>query len=328
MPLVSVIMPAYNGERYIADAIRSVLAQTVPDLELIVVNDGSTDGTLALAEDARQRDARVRVIDRPHSGSPAAPKNDGIAAAGGRYLAFLDCDDLYDRERIALLLQELRAHPHWVAVFHDLRRIDRDGKARPGSYLGDADFLRQAQPHLTAIADNWYECDASFYVFQSLRYAALHTQSVLIARDRAGPGTLRFDPQFAIGEDTDLWIRLGLEGTIGYLDRVLSAYREHEASITVNPCRRWRELYRVHAHNYARIRSRLSRRQQQLYRAKIAEHAAELGYAKRQRDDRAGARTAYADALRWRWRTRSALGWLKACIPARLLHRLQRTAHR
>jgi glycosyltransferase involved in cell wall biosynthesis len=325
MPLVSVVMPAWNGERYIADAMRSVLSQTLADLELIVVNDGSTDSTLGIAREIAQSDARVHVIDRQRSGRPAFPRNDGIAAARGRYVSFLDCDDLYDPERTALLVEALDAHPGWVAAFHDVRLVASDGHALPGTYLQDAGFLQRAAEHLTTLGGDWYATDSSFFVFQSLNYAALHTQSVVIAADRLPEKTLRFDTRFLIAEDTDLWIRLAEAGTLGYLDRVLSSYRQHASSLMTNSEAWYGEAVRMHEHNYARIRDRLSGEAARRYRRKIAGIAGDLGYARYSRYDLAGARAAYAQALTWDWSGALVMGLAKACLPATALRRLRRS---
>jgi len=324
-PLVSVVMPAWNGERYIGEAMRSVLSQTFAELELIVVNDGSTDATLRIAREIGQGDARVHAIDRPRSGRPAFPRNDGIAAARGRYVSFLDCDDLYDPERTALLVDALEGHPAWVAAFHDVRLVASDGDALPGTYLQDVGFLQRAAEHLTALGDGWYTTDASFFVFQSLNYAALHTQSVVIAADRVPENTLRFDTRFLIAEDTDLWIRLAEAGTLGYLDRVLSSYRQHASSLMTNSEAWYREAVRMHEHNYARIRDRLSREAERSYRRKIAGIAGDLGYERYSNYDLAGARAAYAQALTWEWSGPLLMGLAKACLPATALRRLRRS---
>lgn len=314
-PLVSVVMPAWNGERYVAAAIRSVLDQTLDDLELIVVDDGSTDGTPEILAQAAREDPRVRVISRANSGRPAVPKNEGIDVARGRYLSFLDCDDLYDADRCAALVEGLRAHPHWVAAFHDLRHVESDGTPIAGTYLTDAGFLAQAADHLSPLGGGWYETGPSFYVFQSLRYAALHTQTVMIDLERAGRELARFETRFVICEDTDLWIRLAMHGAIGYLDRVLSAYRQHGASITTGMDRRCTEMIRMHAHNYARLRDRLTPEQARRYREKIARFASDLGYFRVSHGDAAGARAAYALALRWQPSLRDALGLVKSFVP-------------
>jgi glycosyltransferase involved in cell wall biosynthesis len=96
-PRVSAVIPVYNGERYLREAIQSVLAQDYPDLELIVVDDGSTDGSAAIA---RSFGERVRYHHQPNAGLSAA-QNAGIEQARGRFIAYLDCDDLWMPDKIA-----------------------------------------------------------------------------------------------------------------------------------------------------------------------------------------------------------------------------------
>lgn len=103
-PLVSAIIPVYNGERYIADAIDSVFRQVHRPIEVIVVDDGSTDGTLAAV--AAYGDA-VRVISQKNSGQAVA-RNAGLSAAKGKYIAFLDADDVWSDDHLAELLPPLR----------------------------------------------------------------------------------------------------------------------------------------------------------------------------------------------------------------------------
>jgi CDP-glycerol glycerophosphotransferase len=105
VPLISVVVPAYNVESYLAEALDSVLAQTV-DLEVVLVDDGSTDGSAAIAEDYARRDARVRVVRQANHGLGHA-RNAGVAAATGEYLAFADSDDLVPPGAYATLLRSL-----------------------------------------------------------------------------------------------------------------------------------------------------------------------------------------------------------------------------
>jgi glycosyltransferase involved in cell wall biosynthesis len=319
-------MSAYNCERYVRDAVSSVLHQTFSDLELIVVNDGSTDATGQILDELCRSDDRLRVIERPNSGRPSIARNDGISAARGSYLSFLDCDDLYDPARTEFLLSGLLAHPDWVAAFHDLRLIESDGREIPGTYLHDADFLRRAAGDLQSLGDGWYESLSSFYVFQSLYYAALHTQSVMIAVDRVARDALKFDTGLVICEDTDLWIRLGMAGKIGYLDRVLSSYRQHASSLTGDLEKKNSEMVKMHSRNYARIRDRLSGDSVRLYREKLARLAADLGYARFRRGDLAGARGAYTVSLEWHWSAASLRGFAKACLPARVAEWMRRAS--
>ena len=106
MPAVSVIMPAFDAERYLHTAVDSVLRQTYTDLELLIVDDGSSDETAPIARWYAARDPRVRVLQQPNAG-PGPARNMGFRAAQGRYLAFLDSDDEWDdmflAEHVAIL---------------------------------------------------------------------------------------------------------------------------------------------------------------------------------------------------------------------------------
>ena len=116
MPKVSVIMPVYNGIRFVAKAIESVLAQDYQDWELIVVNDGSTDGTAEAL--ASFTDTRIRVISQANGGEAVA-RNRGLDAISGEYVAFLDADDLYLPNALADMVAYLEAHAETDAVCSD-----------------------------------------------------------------------------------------------------------------------------------------------------------------------------------------------------------------
>src|SRR5689334_9621809 len=107
LPLVSCVVPVYNGERYLAEALDSILAQTHRPLQAIVADDGSTDGTAAVA--AAYGD-RVLVLRQANAG-PAAARNLGLAAARGEYVAFLDADDLWHPRKLERQLARFRARP-------------------------------------------------------------------------------------------------------------------------------------------------------------------------------------------------------------------------
>ena len=120
IPRVSIIVPVYNGARFLRQSIESLFQQTFTDFEIIAVNDGSTDSSLDVLWRLRQSDSRLRIISRVNSGGPAAPRNDGMRAARGEYIGFLDCDDYIDPNHLRELVGGLDAHSEWIAVFHDL----------------------------------------------------------------------------------------------------------------------------------------------------------------------------------------------------------------
>ena len=126
-PLVSVVMPTRNRERFVREAVASVLAQTLGDFEVIVVDDASTDGTpSALVELARQ-DERVRVLALPVQGGCNAARNHALDHARGRYVAMLDDDDLALPERLAKSVARLQTAPVADVVFSSCRFIDAAG---------------------------------------------------------------------------------------------------------------------------------------------------------------------------------------------------------
>jgi glycosyltransferase involved in cell wall biosynthesis len=134
--LVSVIVPAYNAERTLDETLRSVRAQTHASLEIIVVDDGSTDATCEVALEHARQDTRVRLMRQSNAGVGAA-RNAGVRAARGRYVAPIDADDLWRPDKISRQLQALRDAPApvglvytWFAIIDEKSRI-RSTRSRP-----------------------------------------------------------------------------------------------------------------------------------------------------------------------------------------------------
>src|ERR1039458_5312287 len=134
-PAVSVIMPVYNGEKFLRTAVDSVLWQTFEDWELVVVDDASTDSTPDILAD--YRDPRIRVLRNETNRKPAACANRGLAGASGRYIARLDADDVWLPDRLAVQLRYLEAHPEVTLVGSAAHLIDEAGVRfglHPGGY--------------------------------------------------------------------------------------------------------------------------------------------------------------------------------------------------
>ena len=128
-PLVSVIIPAYNAQAFLRATLDSALAQTYGNLEVIVVDDGSRDDTVAIAEAYAARDARVHLLKKTNGGVSSA-RNAGIAASRGDYVAFLDADDVWHPEKIAAQMETLRpgGRERYVAAFSLHLRVDTEGR--------------------------------------------------------------------------------------------------------------------------------------------------------------------------------------------------------
>jgi glycosyltransferase involved in cell wall biosynthesis len=132
-PLISIITPAYNAERFIGQAIESCLSQTHDEFELIIVNDGSTDGTAAVV--SGYDDPRIRLIHFDRNRGPGPARNASIRAALGDWITVLDADDLYHRERLQLMLDESQRHGCETIYFDSLIRWDSLERP-PKSVLG------------------------------------------------------------------------------------------------------------------------------------------------------------------------------------------------
>jgi len=126
-PQVSVVIPAYNAETTLRETLQSVTGGSYRELEIIVVDDGSTDGTLAVAQEVSRQDPRVRIEQRKNGGLSAA-LNSGFALARGKYVARLDADDLWHPSKLQYQLDLARRHPDIAFIYTFARYIDEDGR--------------------------------------------------------------------------------------------------------------------------------------------------------------------------------------------------------
>lgn len=145
MPKISVIVPVYNVENYLSRCVKSILAQTFTDFELLLVNDASTDGSLAAAG-GFCGDARVRVLDKPHGGL-GDTRNYGVQHAEGEYLLFVDSDDWIDEETLANLYAAAKEYQADLVLFNFIRENLQDGEQRicriPVNYPEFGDEIRE-----------------------------------------------------------------------------------------------------------------------------------------------------------------------------------------
>ena len=197
--LVSVIIPTYNRAELVGDAVASVLAQTHADLELVVVDDGSTDATSDVL--AGCGDPRLRVLRQENRGVSAA-RNAGAAASSGSMLALLDSDDVWLPEKLSLQLAYMEATGHEVSQTGEIRiRGDRRVNPMKKHRKPDGAFFRRA-----------------------LRLCLVSPSSVMMTRrvfEEAGP----FDETLPACEDYDLWLRILLTRRVGLLDKELTVRR-------------------------------------------------------------------------------------------------------
>ena len=113
---VSVIVPVYNGEKYIEECMDSIVGQTLREIEIICVDDGSTDGSPEILERFRRQDKRVRLISQENAGAGAA-RNRGFKEAGGEYLSFLDADDFFEPDMLETAYRKAKEQKAQILVF-------------------------------------------------------------------------------------------------------------------------------------------------------------------------------------------------------------------
>jgi glycosyltransferase involved in cell wall biosynthesis len=199
-PRISVILPVYNREHSVARAIRSVLGQTHPPLELIVVDDGSTDGTRAVLESFA---SQITVIERPHAGAYVA-RNRGLRHAHGELIAFIDSDDVWLPDRLASQLP-LMNRPEVGLVFGDVVHV------RPGHDRRHVTSFQVAPPRRGRVAKQFAWCNF------------VPTSAVLVRRsciEEAGD----FAEDVALSCDYLMWFRIALRHELDFVDRVVAEY--------------------------------------------------------------------------------------------------------
>lgn len=203
-PVISIIMPAYNAAQFIETAIRSVIAQTETSWELIVVDDGSTDNTADIAEACG--DARVRVLRLQHSSLPAVVRNQGLIAARGSLIAFLDADDRWEPQKLAYQYTYSQQYPQAGVIFSRYY-VWFDHRRRP----------RSIEPHLRHVPNPGR-------LFRLLwQQNVIGTSTALVRRSLLDQyGGFDEDPRLRGGEDYELWLRLALHTDFGYVDQPLS----------------------------------------------------------------------------------------------------------
>jgi glycosyltransferase involved in cell wall biosynthesis len=217
-PPVDVVIPVYNGERFITDALASVVSQTHAPQKIIVVNDGSTDGTGRVV-DSFPSTIPIQHVKKANGGLSSA-RNAGILNSDSHYVAFLDADDLWEPSKIEQQIALFSRSPYrdLGAVYCGTRKVDACGTlmGRPDARSFETGIRGQILDHL--IHSNCITGSAS---------------SVMIRRDCFATIGL-FDESLPTCEDWDLWLRLALHFQFDFVDEPLVRIREHGANMSTN----------------------------------------------------------------------------------------------
>ncbi len=214
-PTVSVVIPTYNQAEFLKAAIRSVLAQTFQDFEIIVIDNYSTDGTSHVIRQIG--DQRIRLISHRNNGIIASSRNRGILASQGQYVAFLDSDDLWYPRKLEKAAEVFRENPEIGVICHNEYFV-RDGKVVKRSKYG---VPRRVGDHIS-----------EYLLFRGNR---LSTSATVVKRSKLlEVGLFSEDPAFVTVEDYDLWIKLAKVARFLFLPEVFGEFRLHAASESAN----------------------------------------------------------------------------------------------
>ncbi len=207
-------MPVYNSERFLAEAIESILQQTFTDFEFLIVDDGSTDGSLAIIQDYAEHDSRIRILQLPVNKGEAIARNTGIAQASGKLITGIDSDDISLPQRLEKQVAYLEAHSDigGVGVFH-----------------------RVCNEDLTTIVSPRLPTYHHSIVLNFVLYirTAMKCANMMLRREYLDMQPL-YDPTIAYSADVDLFMRLVWENGIRYanLPEELYLYRRHDNTMS------------------------------------------------------------------------------------------------
>ncbi|WP_018175558.1 glycosyltransferase [Thioalkalivibrio sp. AKL8] len=293
-PLVSVIMPAYNTAAYIAESVDSVLDQDYPGIELIVVDDGSTDGTLDIL---RGYGDRLTLLTQQNQGAAVA-RNAGVARAGGDYIAFIDSDDVWLPGKVAAQVDYMDRHPGIGMTFTAWATWKPDPS---GTFL-KPDAAKGAYP-MTPDGKSLVD-RGSGWLYNRLLFGSLpHTITVMMRRDlveRVG----QFDPDLKRGQDYDYWLRASRLTEIHQLNLVTALYRLHgEGCITKYPDTNYEfEVVRKALGRWGRVGPGGEQTSRGAIRRRLAETCFSFGYHHYwEGDPRLAARSFLQSTLRDPW---------------------------
>ena len=206
-PRVTVLMPVYNGEEHLREAIESILGQTFTDFEFLIVDDGSTDRSVEVV--GAYRDSRIRLVRNEANVGLIATLNRGLDLAGGEFVCRMDQDDISLPERIARQAAFLDAHPGVGACGAWFRKFGA-GREKVVRWETEPDGIR---------------CGL---LFDSM----LGHPTVMLRRELFDRSGLRYDPAYKNAEDYELWVRVAEQCELANLGEVLLHYRVHPAQIT------------------------------------------------------------------------------------------------
>ena len=208
-PLVSVIIPAYNAEKYLEEAVRSIIEQTYQDIEVLIIDDCSSDQTLALAYNLAAGDSRIRVIENQQNLGIGGNRDKGIDQAKGKYICWQDADDISMPDRIRSQVEYLESRPQVGIVGGFIKFFDKDGDGSTRRYAEDDESLRSD-------------------IFRYNPVAQPASMARAVCYEKVGG----YDPSLKVSEDLEMMFRIGEQFEFANLQQVVIKYRQLPTSLT------------------------------------------------------------------------------------------------
>jgi len=231
-PIVSIIIPAYNCSDYVCHAIYSAVNQTIDNVEVIVVNDGSTDNTLEVLTKLQRR--IDFVILSQENREPGSARNKGMQVAKGEYICFLDADDQLLSTSVARRLSVLRTNPEIDLVFTDILRLN-NAEQSGIAFLEQNKFIVKFEPAIKSRQGKTIIFNDQYFDYAMRFFPFICTSSVMIRKsivNKVG----QFRSQWKGSEDIDYWLRIAQNGCVAYINEPLSEWYHYLSSLTHFGC--------------------------------------------------------------------------------------------
>ncbi len=204
-PKVSIVLPTYNGEKYLRESINSVISQSYPSWELIIVDDCSSDSTPSILDEFKNKDPRIKIFRNTSNMKLPASLNKGFSFASGDYFTWTSDDNLYDKEALSIMVSALKENPSVDLVYCNTQRIDSYGnRIRSKNY--------------------------SFGKYSILFYNAI--QACFLYKKEIQTELNGYDESMFLVEDYDFWLRARRSHNFLHINAAPYYYREHEGSLT------------------------------------------------------------------------------------------------
>jgi len=283
-PFFSIIVPCYNGEAFVAEAIESVRQQSFSDFEIIVVNDGSKDQSKVILTELETQLPYLTVFHQENGGLPNA-RNAALEHASGQWIVLLDADDKFTPDRLEQLAELINTYPEHTFFFHDAYVMDDKGKPGDKTFLDRNHFLHDLNSFAKSEKDQSWVLNADLWQFILSRYTWLLPITICVKSNIVQAIGVPFDERLIVGEDVDFCIRCLMQsGESIYLNEPLAHYRSHGDSITHDDNYTFRREVYFDVMK-TKFYSALNKHYQKEYTAKHARHCMTSSYLYRKRGD-------------------------------------------